>query len=119
MKKTPLCMLISLGLLTLSFASPLKGQTQKNKEAEKANALVKHQKGAEKASIDQDKQAANAQELLSQQTNPKVISLLNEVEILMAKSTDRLEDANTNGDTIALQTEIIEKIYEAAKAREQ
>ena len=37
----------------------------------------------------------------------------------MAQATDRLEDADTDGDTIAMQTEIIEKIYEAAKAKSQ
>lgn len=102
----------------LGLAAPPEEKPEKLTETQKAKALVKHQEGSEKVSIDQDKQAANAQELLALQTNPKVITLLNEVEILMAKATDRLEDADTGGDTIAMQTEIIEKIYEAAKAKE-
>ena len=35
----------------------------------------------------------------------------------MGETTDRLEDGNTGGDTIAIQTEIIETIYEAAKEK--
>ncbi len=46
-----------------------------------------------------------------------MIELLSDVEILMGKATDSLEDGDTGGDTIAMQTEIIEKIYEAAKQR--
>ncbi len=117
MKQTLLTALASAGLLMAGFADPVKEEAKKPTEAEKAKALVKHQEGSEKVSIDQDKQAANAQELLAEQTNPQVIALLNEVEILMAQATDRLEDADTDGDTIAMQTEIIEKIYEAAKAK--
>ena len=117
MKTTLLTTLVSAGLLMIGYAEPVAKEAKKVTEAEKAQALVKHQKGAEKVSIDQDKQAANAQELLAEQTNPKVIELLNQVEILMAQTTDLLEDADTDGDTIAMQTEIIEKIYEAAQAK--
>ena len=117
MKTTLLTALASAGLLMAGFADPVKEAAPKLTEADKAKALVKHQEGSEKVSIDQDEQAANAQELLAEQTNPQVIALLNQVEILMAKATDRLEDANTDGDTIAMQTEIIEKIYEAAQAK--
>jgi hypothetical protein len=37
----------------------------------------------------------------------------------MAETTDRLDEKNTGGETIAIQTEIIEKIYEAAKEKSQ
>jgi hypothetical protein len=117
MKTTLLTALASAGLLATGFADPVKEEAKKPTEAEKAQALVKHQEGSEKVSIDQDKQAGNVQELIDEQTNAQVIELLNQVEILMAQATDRLEDANTDGDTIAIQTEIIEKIYEAAKAK--
>jgi hypothetical protein len=116
MKATLLTALASAGLLATGFADPAKEEAKKPTEAEKAKALVKHQEGSEKVSIDQDKQTANAQELLDEQTNPKVIELLTQVE---TQATDRLEDADTDGDTIAMQTEIIEKIYEAAKAKSQ
>jgi len=117
MKAILLTALASAGLLMAGYADPVKENNKKPTEAEKANALVKHQEGSEKVSIDQDKQAGNVQELIDEQTNPKVIELLNQVEILMAQTTDRLEDADTDGDTIAMQTEIIEKIYEAAQAK--
>ncbi len=116
MKMTKLTALISAGLLGLGHAEPEK---KKPTEAEKAQALQTHRKGSEKTAIDQDIQTANAQELRAEQTNMKVIALLMEVEMLMAETTDRLEDGNTDGDTIAIQTEIIEKIYEAAKAKSQ
>jgi len=120
MKATLITALASAGLLATGFADPVKeNSTKQPTEADKAKALLEHQEGSEKVSIDQDKQTANAQELLLEQTNPKVIALLTEVETLMAKATDELEDGNTSGDTIAMQTEIIEKIYEAAKEKSQ
>lgn len=120
MKATLITAIASAGLLATGFADPAKEDGAKNStEAEKAKALVEHQDGSEKVSIDQDKQTANAQELLLEQTNQKVIELLTEVETLMAKTTDKLEDGDTSGDTIAMQTEIIEKIYEAAKEKSQ
>jgi len=112
MKTRPILTLLSCGLATLSLA-----QEEKPTEKEKAKAILSHQDGSDKVSIDQDKQSGDVQELLTEQTDPKVIKLLTEVEVLMAKTTDRLEDANTSGETIAMQTEIIEKIYEAAKAK--
>lgn len=120
MKTTLITALASAGLLATGLADPVKEDSAKKPtEAEKAKALVEHQDGSEKVSIDQDKQTANAQELLLEQTNQKVIELLTEVETLMAKTTDKLEDGDTSGDTIAMQTEIIEKIYEAAKEKSQ
>lgn len=122
MKHTLLTALAFAGFLTTGFAEPTKEKAAaeaKPTEAEKAKALNTHREGSEKAAIDQDVQAANAAELIDEQTNPKVIELLNQVESLMGETTDRLEDGNTGGDTIAIQTEIIEKIYEAAKEKSQ
>lgn len=119
MKKSILAALASVAAIAASHAEPPeKAETKKLTEAEKAKAIVEHQEGAEEVSIDQDKQSANTRELIMEQTDPKVISLLKEVEILMGKATDSLEDADTGGDTIAMQTEIIEKIYEAAKEKQ-
>lgn len=120
MKQTLLTTLAFAGFLVTGFAEPTKEKSAaeaKPTEAEKAEALDTHREGSEKAAIDQDKQAANASELIDEQTNPKVIELLNKVESLMGETTDRLEDGNTGGDTIAIQTEIIETIYEAAKEK--
>jgi hypothetical protein len=45
--------------------------------------------------------------------------LLDEVETIMDEASENLLDANTGGDTIAAQTEVIEKIFEAAKKKQQ
>jgi len=122
MKLTLLTALAFAGFLVTSSAEPTqeKPATEAHPtEAEKAKALDTHRDGAEKAAIDQDKQAANVSELIDEQTNQTVIELLNQVESLMGETTDRLEEGNTGGDTIAIQTEIIEKIYEAAKEKSQ
>lgn len=122
MKVTAFAIFTLSGLLAVSHADPVaeKPLTEAQKaEAEKAKALETHRTGSEKASIDQDKQSANAAELIDEQTDAKVIELLSHVESLMGETTDLLEDGDTGGDTIAIQTEIIEKIYEAAKQKAQ
>jgi hypothetical protein len=119
MKKTTLAAMASITAIAISHADPpATAETKELTETAKAKAIVEHQEGAEEVSIDQDKQSANTRELIMEQTDQKVIALLKEVEILMGKATDSLEDGDTGGDTIAMQTEIIEKIYEAAKQKQ-
>lgn len=84
-----------------------------------AEILSEHLQGAKKTSGQQDELAADVQQLRIEQTNPKVISLLDEVETIMDEASENLDDANTGGDTIAAQTEVIEKIFEAAKQKQQ
>ena len=79
----------------------------------------KHQQGSEKVAGEQDELSADVQQLALEQTVPKVIELLNEVEGIMDEATDRLLEPDTGGETIAAQTEIIEKIHEAAKERQK
>jgi len=62
----------------------------------------------------QDELSADVQELIEIQTNDKVIILLEDVETLMAHVTDNLEDSRTGIETIGTETEIIQKIFEAA-----
>ena len=114
MKYTILTSLLAMGLI-----APLAAEEKKPTQAEKAQAMAKHQKGTAKLSLEQDDLSADVQELLDEQTNPKVIDLLSKVETLMAETIDELDDQNTGGGTIAIQTEIIEKIYEAAKEKSQ
>ena len=59
------------------------------------------------------------QDLIEEQTNEKVIVLLEEVEGIMAEVTNSLDETNTGWKTIAAETEIIEKIFEAAQQRAQ
>jgi len=80
--------------------------------------LAKHQEGSAKVADDQDELAADVQQLVIEQTMPKVIGLLDQVKDIMNESTDRLAKADTGGETIAAQTEIIEKIHAAAKEKQ-
>ena len=57
MKVTLITAIASAGLLATGFADPAKEDgAKKPTEAEKAKALVEHQDGSEKVSIEQDKQ---------------------------------------------------------------
>jgi hypothetical protein len=80
---------------------------------------AKHELGANKVADQQDELAADVQQLIVEQTIPKVIELLNEVETIMDEATDRLAKSDTGGETIAAQTEIIEKIHAAAKEKQK
>ncbi len=83
-----------------------------------ADQLALHRDGAEKVADEQDELSADVQQLVIEQTAPKVIELLAQVEDIMDEATDRLAEADTGGETIAAQTEIIEKIHAAAKEKQ-
>ena len=87
-------------------------------EESREQNLAKHQTGAAKVADDQDELAADVQQLVIEQTMPKVIKLLDEVKDIMNESTDRLAKADTGGETLAAQTEVIEKIHAAAKEKQ-
>ena len=78
-----------------------------------------HTEGSEKLADEQDELSADVQQLLIEQTVPQVIELLSKVEGIMDETTDYLADSDTGGQTIAAQTEIIEAIHDAAKAKQQ
>jgi hypothetical protein len=103
--------------LMLSLCGLIYAQDEAKKDT--AEILTEHLQGAKKTSGQQDELAADVQQLRIEQTNPKVISLLDEVESIMDEASENLDDANTGGDTIAAQTEVIEKIFEAAKQKQQ
>ncbi|MEO7100671.1 MAG: hypothetical protein ABI162_15020 [Luteolibacter sp.] len=81
--------------------------------------LAKHQEGSAKVANKQDELSADVQQLTIEQTVPQVIELLNDVEKIMDEATDKLAAHDTGGDTIAAQTEIIEKIHDAAKEKQK
>lgn len=83
------------------------------------DVIAKHKEGSSKVADDQDELKADVQQLVTEQTVPKVMELLGQVEDIMIEVTDQLADADTGGTTIAGQTEIIEKIHEAAKQKQQ
>lgn len=81
--------------------------------------LERHAEGSEKLAGEQDELSADVQQLIIEQTVPQVIELLSEVEGIMDETTDYLAERSTGGTTLAAQTEIIEKIHAAAKAKQQ
>lgn len=88
-------------------------------ESAREAALAKHNDGAAKIADAQDELSADVQQLTIEQTVPKVIEMLTEVEEIMDEATDKLAEADTGGLTIAAQTEIIEKIHAAAKEKQK
>ena len=74
-------------------------------------AQAKHREGSSKVADRQDELSADVQQL--------AIELLNEVEKIMDEATDQLAESNTDGTTLAAQTEVIEKIHEAAKEKQK
>ncbi|MEO1857247.1 MAG: hypothetical protein ABGY95_07790 [Rubritalea sp.] len=95
-----------------------KGHGKKHKETPE-QILKSHTEGAKQVASQQDELSADVQELIQGETNAKVIDFLAEAEELMAQATDRLEALDTSGATIAIETEIIEKIAAAAKQKQQ
>ncbi len=81
--------------------------------------LERHAEGSEKLADEQDELSADVQQLVIEQTVQQVIDLLTDVEGIMDETTDYLVETETGGKTIAAQTEIIEKIHQAAKAKQQ
>lgn len=100
-----------LDLPTIEYPKPV--------TEEQKTAAAKHTKGSRTLAGEQDELSADVQELIEEQTSEKVISLLETVEEIMAEVTGSLDETNTSGTTIAAETEIIEKIFEAAKQRAQ
>ena len=92
--------------------------TELDEDATPAEKREAHATASGRVADEQDELKADVQQLIVEQTIPKVIELLTEVEDIMNEATDLLAEAETGGATIAAQTEIIEKIHEAAKERQ-
>ncbi|NJM36839.1 MAG: hypothetical protein HC845_02610 [Akkermansiaceae bacterium] len=88
-------------------------------EAAPEDPQARLQLGASKVADQQDELAADVQQLVVEQTIPKVIELFNEVEAIMDEATEKLASSDTGSETIAAQTEIIEKIHAAAKEKQK
>jgi hypothetical protein len=82
-------------------------------------AVAKHREGSTKVANQQDELSADVQQLTIEQTVPQVIELLEQVKGIMDEATDKLAEYDTGGDTIAAETEIIEKIHAAAKEKQK
>lgn len=88
-------------------------------DAELAEKISKFQTGARDLSDKQDELAADVQQLTIEQTVPQVIELFREVEDAMDEASERLYEHETGGETIAAETDVIEKIFEAAKEKQK
>lgn len=106
---------LSISLFLITAALPAFSKEEK----EIAGMLERHAEGSEKLADEQDELSADVQQLVIEQTVQQVIDLLTEVEGIMDETTDYLVEKDTGGITIAAQTEIIEKIHQAAKAKQQ
>ncbi len=102
--------------LILSTAFPCLAQED---APDPKSMMERHAEGSSKLADEQDELSADVQQLIIEQTIPQVITLLTEVGDIMDETTDYLSDKSTGGTTIAAQTEIIEKIHAAAKAKQQ
>ena len=100
------------------FSVPEFDYPKPSTEAQK-KAAAKHVRGSQKLAGEQDELSADVVELIEEQTSEKVIQLLEQVEEIMAEVTGSLDETDTSGETIAAETEIIEKIFEAAQQRAQ
>jgi hypothetical protein len=105
-----------ISLLAITIVLPAIAEEEAENAAGK---MAQHSEGSEKLADEQDELSADVQQLVIEQTVPDVIKLLTEVEGIMDETTDYLADRDTGGITIAAQTEIIEKIHQAAKAKQQ
>ena len=104
--------LICSGMLTSALLAEPVQETAEEK-------IKRHGEGSLKLADEQDELSADVQDLIDEQTNTKLIELLREVETIMADATDHLSNKETGGVTIATQTEVIEKIFQAAKQKQQ
>jgi len=107
--KTKRIILLAFALIGSAVAEP----------ADPQSIAEKHEEGANKVAEDQDELSADVQQLTVEETVPQVIELLEQVEGIMDETTDRLMKPDTGGETIAAQTEVIEKILAAAQERQK
>ena len=120
MKLTKITLLCTALAMPAIMAEPTdkKAKGPLTKE-EIAQGIAKHSEGAKKLSGEQDELSADVQDLIDEQTDTEVIELLREIEVIMGDATDLLENKKTDGATIATETEVIEKIFEAAKKKQK
>jgi hypothetical protein len=88
-------------------------------EEDLATKISRHQEGSRKLAETQDELAADVQQLIIEQTQPKVIELLEGVNDAMDEASGLLIEHDTGGVTIAAETDVIEKIFAAAKERQK
>ncbi|WP_295922981.1 hypothetical protein [uncultured Akkermansia sp.] len=78
---------------------------------------AKHKETAAKLAGQQDELQADTSDLIMGETNEEVVELLKKCRHAMNDAVDLLEIYNPGGQTLAAQSEVIELIYQAAKAK--
>lgn len=78
---------------------------------------AKHKETASKLAGQQDELQADTSDLIMGETNEDVVELLKKCRHAMNDAVDLLEVYNTGGQTLAAQSDVIELIYQAAKAK--
>ena len=78
---------------------------------------AKHKETASKLAVQQDELQADTSDLILGDTNEEVVALLKKCRPAMNDAVDLLEVYNTGGQTLAAQSDVIELIYQAAKAK--
>lgn len=78
---------------------------------------AKHKETTAKLAGQQDELQADTSDLIMGETNEEVVELLKKCRHAMNDAVDLLEIYNTGGQTLAAQSEVIELIYQAAKAK--
>ena len=78
---------------------------------------AKHKETAAKLAGQQDELQADTSDLIMGETNEEVVELLKKCRHAMNDAVDLREIYNTGGQTLAAQSEVIELIYQAAKAK--
>lgn len=77
----------------------------------------KHKETASKLAGQQDELQADTSDLIMGETNEEVVDLLKKCRHAMNDAVDLLEVYNTGGQTLAAQSDVIELIYQTAKAK--
>ena len=101
----------TLVLISLFLPSSLQADEKKD--------FVSREDKIAKITDEQDELQADVQELVAEQTSEDVILLMEECQKAMNDAIGSLEDLDTGGKTIAAQTEVIEKIFQAAKKKSE
>ena len=109
----------STALLWIAAALTLPCTGEEEMEQDLAAKIATHQEGSRKLAESQDELAADVQQLIIEQTQPTVIELLEGVNEAMDEASGLLIEFDTGGGTIAAETDVIEKIFEAAKERQK
>ena len=78
---------------------------------------ARHKETAAKLAIQQDELQADTSDLLLGETNEEVVELLKKCRHSMNDAVELLAVYNTGGQTLAAQSDVIELIYQAAKAK--